>query len=373
MAQALGRPFCDLDITGRPESAALLGAYHSIQIAVPGVPLLAAPRPAAAVLAQIAAGCPDGVAEPAQPVQELPVRDVVAYRPGDPGWQRAVEATVGICMGTVKDETRLREAVENKLSWLSGLVGAGSTAGPAVFLSSPDDAPQAFVELIPLGCAHVPVPFAGARDLFLTCIHADPDPAGDPRAELLRRAAAALFEPARETGSAVTGIWAVSGRSQPYPNGPLPVLQRAGFREVAGLARVWLPDRGYDELVLVHRPAEHGQCPRRVVGILVRPDDNVVTLPDGGAQAVLFTTGRGTPTGSPVAPVIKIATNDRVWSLMRPHLDFPAGGIAAGRGSVPQAGERLLRLLLDVLGGRPTCSEALGHREFAIYRLGPTV
>lgn len=93
----------------------------------------------------------------------------------------------------------------------------------------------------------------------------------------------------------------------------------------------------------------------------------------GGAHAVLFTTGRGTPTGAPVAPVIKIATNDRLWSLMRPNLDFSAGGIAAGRQTVASAGELLLDLLLDVLSGQLTRSEQLGNREFGIYRIGPTV
>jgi len=92
----------------------------------------------------------------------------------------------------------------------------------------------------------------------------------------------------------------------------------------------------------------------------------------GGAQAVLFTTGRGTPTGNPIAPVIKIATNDAIWTSMRSNLDFGAGGVATGRNTVEQAGHELLKLLLDVLSGRLTRSEALGHREFGIYRIGPT-
>lgn len=101
--------------------------------------------------------------------------------------------------------------------------------------------------------------------------------------------------------------------------------------------------------------------------------ESVTGMVAGGAQVVLFTTGRGTPTGSPVAPVIKIATSDRLWSSMAPNLDFGAGGIACGRETVAEAGARLLALTLDVAGGTPVKAETLGHREFAIYRLGPTV
>lgn len=101
--------------------------------------------------------------------------------------------------------------------------------------------------------------------------------------------------------------------------------------------------------------------------------ESVTGMVAGGAQAVLFTTGRGTPTGSPVAPVIKIATNEAIWSAMRPNLDFGAGAVATGCESIAEAGERLLRLLLRVLSGDLARAEALGHREFAIHRIGPTV
>lgn len=101
--------------------------------------------------------------------------------------------------------------------------------------------------------------------------------------------------------------------------------------------------------------------------------ESVTGMVAGGAQVVLFTTGRGTPTGSPVAPVIKVATNDRVWTSMRPDLDFNAGGVASGREGVEAAGRRLLELLKKVAGGKKTRAEESGHHDFAIYRVGPTV
>jgi altronate dehydratase large subunit len=58
---------------------------------------------------------------------------------------------------------------------------------------------------------------------------------------------------------------------------------------------------------------------------------------------------------------------------MRPDLDFNAGGVAADREAVAEAGARLLNLLQEVASGKLTRAEALGHREFAIYRIGPTV
>jgi altronate dehydratase large subunit len=93
----------------------------------------------------------------------------------------------------------------------------------------------------------------------------------------------------------------------------------------------------------------------------------------GGSQVVVFTTGRGTPTGSCIAPVIKIATNSPVFERMRDNLDFDAGTIVRGLEGVDEAGSRLYAEVLRTCSGRLTRSEVLGHQEFGLWRIGPTL
>ncbi|MHB1685501.1 MAG: UxaA family hydrolase [Bacilli bacterium] len=93
----------------------------------------------------------------------------------------------------------------------------------------------------------------------------------------------------------------------------------------------------------------------------------------GGAQIAIFTTGRGTPTGSPIAPVIKVATNSFTYERMLANMDFNAGHVVEGTESVRQAGERLFSLTLEVINGKQTKSEVLKHQEFGIYRIGQSL
>jgi altronate dehydratase large subunit len=62
----------------------------------------------------------------------------------------------------------------------------------------------------------------------------------------------------------------------------------------------------------------------------------------GGAQVVLFTSGRGTPTGSPIAPVIKIATNTAMFEKMSENMDLNAGTIIQGVESTDSVGQRMM-------------------------------
>ncbi len=93
----------------------------------------------------------------------------------------------------------------------------------------------------------------------------------------------------------------------------------------------------------------------------------------GGCQIVVFTTGRGTCCGSPIAPTIKVATNTAMYEKMRDNMDMNAGTIITGTETVREVGERIFAELLLVASGKLTRAEVLGFNDFAIRRIGPSM
>jgi len=92
----------------------------------------------------------------------------------------------------------------------------------------------------------------------------------------------------------------------------------------------------------------------------------------GGCQVVLFTTGRGTPTGHPIAPVIKITGNSFTFDKMSDNLDINTGQVVEGTKTLQEAGEEIFREVLAVAGGKRTKAELLGHDELmSVWRPWP--
>lgn len=93
----------------------------------------------------------------------------------------------------------------------------------------------------------------------------------------------------------------------------------------------------------------------------------------GGANMIVFTTGRGSGIGSPVAPVIKIASNSRIAAVMEDNIDINAGTVIDGKETVEEVGHRIFDLIRRAASGERTKSELLGHKEFVPWRVGPVL
>lgn len=109
--------------------------------------------------------------------------------------------------------------------------------------------------------------------------------------------------------------------------------------------------------------------------LLESPGNDLVSttaLTVAGAQLILFTTGRGTPFGSPV-PTLKISTNNRLAKRKENWIDFNAGEIIEGM-SLEELSEKLFKYILKVASAEEkTKNEINGFREIAIFKNGVTL
>jgi altronate hydrolase len=101
-------------------------------------------------------------------------------------------------------------------------------------------------------------------------------------------------------------------------------------------------------------------------------DVEAVTAQVGaGANVVLFTTGLGTPTGNPIAPVIKISSNTPLAERMSDIIDFDAGSVITGEMSIEQAGDSLFGFVRAVASGEVhTKAEMLAQDDFIPWKRG---
>lgn len=96
---------------------------------------------------------------------------------------------------------------------------------------------------------------------------------------------------------------------------------------------------------------------------------SVAAMVAGGAQVIVFTTGRGTPTGNPISPVIKITGNKLTYAAMEDNIDFDASPAIYGEKTLGELGDELLQMVVDTANGKQTKAESLGYTEIAIARV----
>jgi altronate dehydratase large subunit len=88
-----------------------------------------------------------------------------------------------------------------------------------------------------------------------------------------------------------------------------------------------------------------------------------------GVNITVFTTGRGTPTGSAVMPTIKVATNTEMATTLSDLIDMNSGTIADGTQTLEENGLQIYDLIIKVANGQLTKAEIGGHHEFNLSRL----
>ena len=120
-----------------------------------------------------------------------------------------------------------------------------------------------------------------------------------------------------------------------------------------------------------------------VVEYGIRPPTKGLVLVDGpgfdvpsvtgmvaaGAQVVAFTTGKGSPVGYPIAPVIKITGNPNTFARLEEIIDADASTIIRGEREIPEVGEAIFREVLAAAGGKATRAEIFGFHDFSVSTL----
>lgn len=113
---------------------------------------------------------------------------------------------------------------------------------------------------------------------------------------------------------------------------------------------------------------------KKGLNLLCTPGNDVestTAMVGSGANMVLFTTGLGTPTGNPIAPVIKVSSNTELANKMSDIIDIDTGTIVKGEKTIEEMGDELLNFMIEVASGKvQTKSMLLNQNDFIPWRRG---
>jgi len=137
----------------------------------------------------------------------------------------------------------------------------------------------------------------------------------------------------------------------------LGALAKSGSAPVVGMLDYgdWVWDHRDSGVYMLNTP---GYDPPSVTGLV-----------GAGCQMVCFTTGRGSVFGNAIAPVIKIASNDALYTRMPGDMDVNAGAVISNTRTLPEMGWDIFHEILAVASGKQTKAEINGHREFNLWEI----
>jgi len=110
------------------------------------------------------------------------------------------------------------------------------------------------------------------------------------------------------------------------------------------------------------------------LNLLCTPGNDVestTAMVGSGANVVLFTTGLGTPTGNPIAPIIKVSSNTELKIRMPDIIDIETGAVIRGEKTIEEMAEEMLNFIIDVASGTvQTKAKLLNQNDFIPWRRG---
>ena len=155
---------------------------------------------------------------------------------------------------------------------------------------------------------------------------------------------------------------------------PSPGNKQGGLTNVVEKAMGSVAKSGTTALMGVVPPGERARQKGLLFAATPASDFVCGTLQLAAAMNVhVFTTGRGTPYGLAVVPVIKVATNSGLAERWHDLIDVDAGRIATAQATVEDVGWEIFSMILEVASGsRKTWADQWGlHNEFVLFNPGP--
>lgn len=111
------------------------------------------------------------------------------------------------------------------------------------------------------------------------------------------------------------------------------------------------------------RPTKRGAIVMDTAGFDI---SSVTSMVAGGCNAVIFTTGRGTPTGNAIVPVLKVTANECTYRMMDDNMDVDLSAIIRGEKTYQEMGREMLSDIEAMCNGKMTKAETYGFSDIAV-------